>query len=94
MNGWTTKLLAAVAAGGILSGGSAIFVAGGTKADVAALKVDQPKIEERLGAVEQQVAGLKAATNERARRDEEFRTEQRQQLRAIDGKLGRLLEGG
>lgn len=93
MNGWATKVAVVVVAGGILAGVSGLVVAGATKADVNSLKDAQPGIEMRLGAVEQQVAGLKAATDERAERDEEFRTEQRQQLRAIDGKLTSLLEG-
>ncbi len=93
MNGWAAKVLIAVAAGGILSGASGLFIAGATNADVTALKAAQPEVEARLGAVEREVAGLKAATEERAAWDEEFRTEQRQQLRDIDGKLLRLLEG-
>ncbi len=94
MNGLQGKLLVAVAAAAILSGVSGLFVAGGTWADVDALKGAQPGIEVRLGEVEQGLAGLKSATDERARRDEEFRTEQRQQLTAIDGKLGILLGEG
>ncbi len=94
MNGFQSKLLVAVAAAAVLSGVSGLFVAGGTWADVDALKGAQPGIEARLGEVEQGLAGLKSATDERARRDEEFRTEQRQQLTAIDGKLGILLGGG
>ena len=91
MNKILSSVIIAVAAGGILAGASGLIVAGGTSTDVANLKAAQPAIEQRLGAVEREVSGLKAATDERARADAEHRQRLDGKLGKLDGKLDRLL---
>lgn len=91
MTPFWSKVLVAVASSGILAGGSGVFIAGGTAAEVEALKEAQPRIEQRLGAVEQELSGLKGAVEARERADAEHREAQRQSLDNLDRKLDRLL---
>lgn len=87
---WNSVVIA-VAAGGILAGASGLILAGGTQADVAALKAAQPILERRMEAVEQGLAGLTSATEVRATADAEHRTQIKGDLSRLDGKLDALL---
>ena len=78
----------------LAAGGIGILMAVKSQADVVARKEAQPRVEERLRAVETSVTALKSATDERASADKEHRTALRTTLGALDRKLDKLVSQG
>jgi hypothetical protein len=75
----------------VCAGGGGLLIANSTHADVETLKEQAPAVESRMQAVEKGLASVKAATDERAEHDKEFRDEQRAVNENLNRKLDALL---
>ena len=91
MTGMWNKVAGSLVIAAVCAGGAGLLVASRTAADVETLKEQVPKVEARMQAVEKGLAGLKASTDERAKHDTEFRTEQRAVNTSLSTKLDALL---
>lgn len=92
LNGWLSRVLVTVVAGGVLAGFSGLVIAGSMRATVSHLEDQSARDHVKINSTAEDVAALKVLIAEVKEQMAVQRLEQRQDNTKLGAKLDRVLE--